>query len=191
MGHGVLEPIAHQAPAGLKQGTPPPCMGPPQAAFWCGQVASGGLRWHSHCRFGGHAQPLGQLHPTGSGPNGMAGWSQNLAGWHSDATMFVCMAAVAGTEGAFPGRPGACLSMAMNALGVGVKHGRSAPHMGERRFAAFAVAGETAGGCASWVNLQATRGKPALGGYLVREFGHGHTASAMFPAGAAGRQTAH
>ena len=63
--------------------------------------------------------------------------------------------------------------------------------MGECCFAAFAVASETAGGCASPVDPQATRGEPVLGGYLVREFGHGHTASAMFPAGAAGRQTAH
>ena len=60
--------------------------------------------------------------------------------------MFACMAAVAGTEGAFLGSPRACSSMAVHALGVGVKHRRSPPHMGERRFAAFAVAGETAMG---------------------------------------------
>ena len=67
----------------------------------------------------GHVQPLGELRPTGSGPNGMAGLSQNLAGSHSGAAVFACMAAVAGTEGAFPGGPGACLSTAVGALSGG------------------------------------------------------------------------
>ena len=37
--------------------------------------------------------PYGRLGCDGSGPNGMAGSSQDLAAWHSDTAMFACIAA--------------------------------------------------------------------------------------------------